>query len=80
MALQKSSPVVTDSVSNSLQLGQLIYTDYLVAFELVAFVLLVAMVAAIVLVFRGAKEGTRTQRVREQVSATKAGRLKVVKV
>ena len=75
-----SAPAPAVEGSNSVALGKLIYTDYVIAFELVAFILLVAMIAAIVLVFRGPKEGTRTACVREQVAANKHERLQVIKV
>ena len=65
--------------SNTKELGRLIYTDYVFPFELAAVVLLVAIVAAIALTLRRRKE-TRYQDPAEQLAATKAGRLKIVKV
>jgi NADH-quinone oxidoreductase subunit J len=64
--------------SNTKELGRLIYTDYVFPFELAAVVLLVAIVAAIALTLRSRKE-TRYQDPTEQLAATKAGRLKIVK-
>ena len=64
--------------SNTKELGRLIYTDYVFPFELAAVVLLVAIVAAIALTLRHRKE-TRYQDPTEQLAATKAGRLRIVK-
>jgi len=65
--------------SNTKELGRLIYTDYVFPFELAAVVLLVAIVAAIALTLRRRK-ATRYQVPSEQLAATKAGRLKIVKM
>ena len=65
--------------SNSLALGKVIYTEYAVAFQMVALILLVAMISAIVLVFRGRRQGSKSQVVRAQVSASKASRLRIIK-
>lgn len=64
--------------SNTKELGRMLYTDYVFPFELAAVVLLVAIVAAIALTLRRRKE-TRYQDAGAQLSATKAGRLKIVK-
>jgi len=65
--------------SNTKALGRVLYTDYLFAFEIAAVILLVAIVAAIALTLRGRKE-TKYQKPAEQLSATKADRLKIVKL
>ena len=65
--------------SNTKELGRLLYTDYVFPFELAAVVLLVAIVAAIALTLRARKE-SRYQDPVEQLSATRAGRLKIVKM
>jgi NADH-quinone oxidoreductase subunit J len=65
--------------SNTKELGRLLYTDYVFPFELAAVVLLVAIVAAIALTLRRRKQ-TRYQDPSEQLAATKAGRLRIVKV
>lgn len=64
--------------SNTKALGHVIYTDYVFPFELAAVILLVAIVAAIALTLRDRKE-SKYQDPRAQLSATKAGRLKIVK-
>jgi NADH-quinone oxidoreductase subunit J len=65
--------------SNTRALGQVLYTDYVFAFEIAAVILLVAIVAAIALTLRHRKE-TKYQDARTQLAATKAGRLKIVNV
>ena len=65
--------------SNTKELGRLLYTDYVFPFELAAVVLLVAIVAAIALTLRSRKE-TRYQDPAEQLAATRAGRLRIVKM
>jgi NADH-quinone oxidoreductase subunit J len=64
--------------SNTKALGRVLYTDYLFPFEIAAVILLVAIVAAIALTLRGRKE-TKYQKPADQLSATKANRLKIVK-
>jgi NADH-quinone oxidoreductase subunit J len=64
--------------SNTRELGRVLYTDYVFPFELAAVVLLVAIVAAIALTLRRRKQ-TRYQDPAEQLAATKAGRLRIVK-
>ena len=67
------------AVSNTRELGSVIYTDYVFPFELAAVVLLVAIVAAIAITLRTRKE-TKYQDPQVQLAATRAGRLKVVKM
>ena len=64
--------------SNTKALGQVLYTDYVFAFELAAIILLVAIVAAIAITLRSRKE-TKYQDPGSQLSARAADRLKIVK-
>ena len=64
-------------VSNTKELGRVLYTDYLLTFELAAVILLVAIVAAIALTLRGRKE-VKTQIVGEQVRVKSSDRLKII--
>jgi NADH-quinone oxidoreductase subunit J len=64
--------------SNTKALGQVIYTDYVFAFEIAAVILLVAIVAAIAITLRSRKE-TKYQDAATQVAAHPADRLKIVK-
>jgi NADH-quinone oxidoreductase subunit J len=79
MGLQVASPGAPAAVSNTKALGRLLYTDYLLPFELAAVVLLVAMVAAIALTLRGRK-GVKSQNVAEQVRVKSGDRLKIIKM
>ena len=65
--------------SNTAELGRVLYTDYLLPFELASVVLLVAIVAAIVLTLRDRKE-SKSMNPAEQVLAKKADRLRIVKM
>ena len=63
--------------SNTKELGRLIYTDYVLAFEIAAVILLVAIVAAIALTLRHRKD-SRAQDPSEQVKARRAERVRLV--
>ncbi len=65
--------------SNTREVGLLLYTDYVYAFELAAVLLLVAIVAAIVLTLRR-RPTTLYQSPSRQVRVTKAERLRVVQM
>lgn len=65
--------------SNIRELGLLMYTQYFYPFELAAIILLVAIIAAISLTFRGTKQ-RKVQNVAEQVKTRKSDRLRVVKM
>lgn len=52
--------------SNVKELGELLYTQYMYPFEIAAIILVVAMIAAISLAFRGRKQNTRSQKMSEQ--------------
>ena len=67
------------AASNTKELGRILYTDYLLPFELAAVVLLVAMIAAIALTFRGRKD-VKSQDVAAQVRVKSADRLKIIKM
>ena len=63
--------------SNTKELGRLIYTDYVLAFEIAAVVLLVAIVAAISLTLRRRKD-SRSQEPSQQVRARREERVRLV--
>lgn len=68
---------VSKEYSNIKALGQLLYTDYILPFEMAGVILLVAMVAAIGLAFRGRR--SLTQRIDAQVKVSKSDRLRILK-
>lgn len=65
--------------SNTAALGRVLYTDYLLAFELASVVLLVAIVAAIALTLRSRQE-SKPADANKQVAVKKADRIRIVKM
>lgn len=63
--------------SNTKELGRLIYTEYIYAFELAAVILLVAIVAAIALTLRR-RTGGRSMNPADQVVVKRADRIRMV--
>ncbi|PHS18653.1 MAG: NADH:ubiquinone oxidoreductase subunit J [Kangiella sp.] len=68
-----------EGYSNIKELGRILYTEYVIAFEIAAIILLVAIISAIALTFRGRKH-RKAQVISEQLMATKKNRLKIVKM
>lgn len=64
--------------NNVAVMGTLLFTQYLLPFEIAAALLLVGMISAIALAFHGKKAGTKSQKISEQLQATKKDRLKIV--
>lgn len=82
----RSSQIAVDSssvaglpVSNTRDLGVLLYTEYLYPLEIAAVILLVAIVSAIALTMRERKD-TKAQDPGEQVKVKAADRLRMVKM
>jgi NADH-quinone oxidoreductase subunit J len=65
--------------SNTKELGRVLYTDYVYAFEIAAVILLVAIVAAIALTMRK-RPNTKYQTPGRQIQVKKADRLRVIKM
>lgn len=72
----KTEPLIVES-SNTEALGLVLYTDYFLAFELAAVLLLVAIVSAITLVHRGARHSKR-QDIKQQIMTRSSDRVKLV--
>lgn len=68
----------TADYNNTAQLGYQLYTKYALTFEIAAVLLLVAMISAVTLTYRGTTT-RRTQSVSKQVKVNKATRLQVIK-
>ncbi len=64
--------------SNTEALGKILYTDYVLAFEIAAIILLVAIIAAIVLTLRR-RGTTKYQTPSEQIKVKRDDRLKIIK-
>jgi NADH-quinone oxidoreductase subunit J len=67
------------AVSNTAELGSVLYTRYVYPFELAAMLLLVAIIAAIVLTMQHRK-GLKVQDVAKQVATRREDRVRVLKV
>lgn len=65
--------------SNTKELGRVLYTEYVFAFEIAAVILLVAIIAAISLTLRR-RPGTRYQNPSEQMRVQKKDRLRIIKM
>jgi NADH-quinone oxidoreductase subunit J len=74
----RSAPTIA-GVSNTAQLGRLIYTDYVLLFQIAGLVLLVAMIGAIVLTLRDRK-AARRQNIARQEARTPAMTMSLVDV
>jgi NADH-quinone oxidoreductase subunit J len=55
-ALESQVPAASANIGNTKELGKLIYTEYIYAFEIAAVILLVAIVAAVALTLRRRKD------------------------
>ena len=65
--------------SNTEELGAVLYTEHVYAFELASFVLLLAIVAAIVLTLRR-RPGVRVQNISEQIAVRREDRVRLVRM
>ncbi len=79
--LDKYSATVAKAAeySNTKELGRLLYTEYVYAFELAAVILLVAIVAAIALTMRKRKD-TKYLDPARQIAVKRADRVRLVKM
>ena len=66
--------------SNTLELGKVLYTDYIYPFEIAAIILLVAIVAAIALTMRERRPLLKTQKPELQVTVQRQDRIRLVKM
>ena len=74
-----SNNFVSEGISNTHSLGQILYTDYIHIFQVSGMILLVAMVGAIVLTFRK-REGVKTQSYLKQISRERSEGVEVLDV
>ncbi len=74
-----NSPPREAGYSNTKMLGEVLYTEHVYAFELAAFLLLLAIVAAIVLTMRR-RPGLKAQDVSAQVAVRRQDRVRLVKM
>ena len=70
---------VSDKVSNTHALGQILYTDYIHVFQISGMILLIAMIGAIVLTFRQ-REGVKKQSYIKQITRERSEGVEVLEV
>jgi NADH-quinone oxidoreductase subunit J len=76
---QAAPPPKPAGYSNTAELGELLYTQFLYPFEVAAVILLVAIVAAITLTIRR-RPGQRIQDINKQVAVRAKDRVRIVKM
>ena len=70
---------ISNEISNTHSLGQILYTDYIHVFQISGMILLIAMIGAIVLTFRR-REGVKTQSYLKQISRERSEGIEVLEV
>ncbi|MFL2884925.1 MAG: NADH-quinone oxidoreductase subunit J [Candidatus Pelagibacter sp.] len=70
---------ISNEVSNTHSLGQVLYTDYIHIFQISGMILLIAMIGAIVLTFRR-REGVKTQSYLKQISRERSEGIEILEV
>jgi len=73
--ISQQGKALTAEVNNTVEIGKVLYTQYMFAFEVAALILLVALIGAIVLTLRTRKD-VKYQNISKQVKASKADRLR----
>ena len=74
-----SATQISNEISNTHSLGQVLYTDYIHVFQISGMILLIAMIGAIVLTFRQ-REGVKTQSYLKQISRERSEGVEVLEV
>ena len=77
--ISTDSIIVDSNLSNTHQLGSVLYTDYIYLFQIAGIILLLSMVGAIVLTYRK-REGVKKQSYINQISRESTTSLEVVEV
>ena len=70
---------ITNEISNTHSLGQVLYTDYIHIFQISGMILLIAMIGAIVLTFRQ-REGIKKQSYVKQITRERSEGVEVLEV
>ncbi len=74
-----SNSQISNDISNTHSLGQILYTDYIHIFQISGMILLIAMIGAIVLTFRQ-REGVKKQSYIKQISRERSEGIEVLEV
>ena len=77
--LFENTNLITNEISNTHSLGQVLYTDYIHIFQISGMILLIAMIGAIVLTFRQ-REGVKKQSYLKQISRERSEGVEVLEV
>ena len=77
--LFKTTNLITNEISNTHTLGQVLYTDYIHVFQISGMILLIAMIGAIVLTFRQ-REGVKKQSYLKQISRERSEGVEILEV
>ena len=77
--LFEANNLITNEISNTHSLGQVLYTDYIHIFQISGMILLIAMIGAIVLTFRQ-REGVKKQSYLKQISRERSEGVEVIEV
>ena len=77
--LFETSNLITNEMSNTHSLGQVLYTDYIHIFQISGMILLIAMIGAIVLTFRQ-RDGVKKQSYLKQISRERSEGVEVLEV
>ena len=65
--MSSSTLIINEQISNTHQLGNVLYTEYFLYFQLSGIILLLAMIGAIILTFRK-RDNVKTQSYLKQIS------------
>ena len=76
---EQNTTQLSNEISNTHSLGQVLYTDYIHVFQISGMILLVAMIGAIVLTFRQ-RAGVKTQSYINQISRERSEGIEVLEV
>ncbi|MFM6972002.1 MAG: NADH-quinone oxidoreductase subunit J [Alphaproteobacteria bacterium] len=68
------------NISNTKAIGKILYTDFILPFQLCGAILFVAMIGAIILTMKNEKRFIKKQNIFQQVSRNKENSLKIIKV
>ena len=79
IASMVNAPELPEEYSNTKELGQVLYTEHVYAFELASVILLLAIVAAITLTMRK-RPGLKVQDINKQVAVRREDRVRLVEM
>lgn len=76
----KIAYAINQNISNTHNIGNVLYTDFIIPFQIVGLILFVAMVGAIVLTLQPGNPLAKKQNIAQQVARSKKDALEIVKV